>query len=98
MLWECGLARLYQCGDNLVAVSRQQIDDGYLGHRVAARLQAHGGSSHVDQHLCREGGVIDAHIELETLILRLAAHAFPYHVYAMSHVFHFVYRGHRGLP
>ena len=57
-------------------IARQHVDDGYLDHRVATRLQAHGGTGHVDQYLTREGGVVNAHIELQALVLGLAADAF----------------------
>ena len=63
---------LYQMTDNLLAVASEHVDNGYLGHGVATGLQTHGCASHIDKHLGGEGRVVDAHIELETLVLSLA--------------------------
>ena len=50
--------------DEVGTVAREHVDDGNLDHRVAAGLEAHGGTGNVDQDLTCEGGVVDAHIEL----------------------------------
>ena len=54
-------------------VTRQHVDDGNLYHRVAARLQALGSASHVDQYLSCQSGVVNLHVKFQTLILRLSA-------------------------
>ena len=60
--------------DEIGTIARQHVDDRNLYHRVAAGLQTHRGASHIYQHLTCEGGVVDAHIELQALVLRLTAH------------------------
>ena len=50
--------------DEVGAVAGEHVDDGDLNHRVAAWLEAHGGTGNVDQDLTCKGGVVDAHIEL----------------------------------
>ena len=72
------------------SVARQHVDNRNLHHRVAARLQAHGGASHVDEHLTCESRVVDTHVELQTLVLRLAADALAHKVHAVPHVAHVV--------
>ena len=64
--------RSHQTANPLVAVAREQVNDGNLYHRVASRLLTHGSSGHADKHLSCEGGIVDAHVELEELVLRLA--------------------------
>ena len=66
---------LHQMPNPLLAVARKEVDDRNLDHRIATRLLAHGGTCHAHQDLCREGGIVDAHVELEELVLRLAGHA-----------------------
>ena len=53
----------------LLAVAVEHIDDGNLDHGVRTRLLAHGSASHVHEHLTGERRVIDAHVELEELVL-----------------------------
>lgn len=81
-------------GDNLLAITGQEVDDGDLDHGIAAGLLVHGGAGHADEDLTREGGVVDAHVELEKLVLRRAAHAFARQVDAMPHVDDVVHAGH----
>ena len=61
--------------DELLAVAFEIVNHWNLNHSVAAGLLAHRGTSHVDKHLAGEGGVVDAHVELKALVLRLAAHS-----------------------
>ena len=44
-------------------IAREHVDDGNLDHRVAAWLQAHGSTGHIDQYLTCQSGVVDAHVE-----------------------------------
>lgn len=81
---------LYQVG----ALTRQHVDDRNLNHRVATRLLTHGGTSHIDQYLSRQSGVVDTHIELETLVLRLTTHALADQVDTMTHILHGIHRLH----
>lgn len=80
-------------GYEVFAVAGEEVDDGHFNHGVAAGLLAHGGAGHADEYLTGEGGVVDAHIELEKLVLGGAAHALAGEVDAMSHVDDFVHRG-----
>lgn len=55
---------LHKVLDEVGTVAGEHIDDGYLDHCVAARLQAHGGTGYVDEYLASEGRIVDAHVEL----------------------------------
>ena len=68
----CGL---YKMLDEVGTVAWEHVDDGNLDHRVASGLETLGGTGNVDEHLSGEGGVVDAHVELQALVLSLAAHA-----------------------
>ena len=69
-------------GDEVFAVAGKHVDDGYLDHRVASGLQAHGGASHVDQHLTSEGRVLSSvicsqklkHIVIKSFQLAISIH------------------------
>ena len=76
----------YQVG----ALAGQHVDDGNLNHRIASGLQAHGGASHIDQHLTGQGGVVDLHVELQALVLGLTRDTLAHQVHTMSHVAHIV--------
>ena len=80
--------------DEVFAVAGQHVDDRNLNHRVAAGLQTHGGTGNVDKHLTSQGGVVDAHVELQALVLGLTADALADEVYAVTHIAHVVNRLH----
>ena len=80
--------------NNLLAVARQEVDDGNFYHRIATRLLAHGSAGHTDEDLTREGGIVNAHIELEELILGAAAHALASEIDAVAHINHIVHTRH----
>ena len=69
---------LYEVADDFLAVAREIVDDGDFNHGVCTGLLTHGSASHIDEHLRCEGRIVDAHVELEELIVRLAAHALAY--------------------
>ena len=73
-------------GNPLFAVAGKEVDNGNLNHRVAAGLQTGGGTCHTYQYLGGEGGVVDAHVELEALVLGGSTHALAHHVDTMAHV------------
>ena len=56
--------------DPLFAVARKEVDDGDFYHGVAPRLLLHGSACHAHKYLCSQCRIVDAHIELEQLILR----------------------------
>ena len=58
--------------NQVFTVTRQYVDDRNFNHRVATGLLKHRGTSHVYQHLTSQGGVVDAHVELQTLVLGLS--------------------------
>ena len=70
----------------------EHIDDGNLNHRVASGLLAHGGTGHVDQHLTGEGGIVDAHVELQSLVLRLSTYALADQIHTVAHIADGIYR------
>ena len=80
--------------DVLLAVAGQEGDDGPSDQVVATRLLTQGGTGGADEHLAGERGVVDAHIELEELVLRGAAHTLAGQVHAVAHVDDFVHRRH----
>ena len=61
--------------DEFLAVAFEIVNYGNLDHGVATGLLAHGGASHIDEYLTSEGGVVDAHVELQSLVLCLTANA-----------------------
>ena len=77
---------LYEMLYEVCTVAREHVDDGNLHHRVASWLQAHRGACHIHQHLTGEGGVVDAHVKLQALVLGLATDTLAHEVYAMTHV------------
>ena len=77
---------LYQMFDEVGAVAWEHVDDGNLDHRVAGGLEAHRGASDIDQYLTGEGGIVDLHVELQTLVLGLTADALADEVDTMTHV------------
>ena len=85
---------LYQMGNKFLAVAGQEVDDGNLDHRVTTWLLAHGGAGHTNENLAREGGIVDAHIELEELVLGAAAHALAGEIDPVAHIDHIVHAGH----
>ena len=76
--------------DERFAVAGKQVDYGDFNHRVGAGLLAHRSASHADKDLCSQRRVVDAHIELKSLILRCSRHAFAHHINAVAHVFYVV--------
>ena len=72
--------------DEVSSVTGEHVDDGNLDHRIAAGLQAHGGAGHIDENLTCESGVVDAHVELQTLVLRLAADTLAHEIHTVTHI------------
>ena len=86
--------------DEVGTVARQHVDDGNLNHRVAGGLQAHRGTSNVDQYLTCEVRIVDLHVELEALVLRLSADTLAHEVHTVTHITNVVdalYLEHVGL-
>ena len=63
---------LYQSANNLLFITVEEVDNRNLNHSICSRLLAQHGTSSRNSNLARKRRVVDAHIELETLILRLA--------------------------
>ena len=85
------MSSLHQVLDEVGAFAGQHVDDGNLDHGVAAGLLAQAGAGHVDEHLSCESGVVDAHVELQTLVLGFSADALAHEVYAVAHVAYGIY-------
>ena len=83
---------LNQMFDEVFPLTGQHVDDRKFHHGVTSGLLAHAGACHVDQYLCGERRVVDAHAELHALVLRGTAHSLAHQVYAVSHVTHCVDR------
>ena len=84
---------LYQMLDEVSAITGEHVDDRNLDHRVATGLQAHGGTGYIDEYLTRQGGVVDTHVELQALILRLTADTLADEVHAVTHITHIIDTG-----
>ena len=69
------IVKLYKMRDELLAVAFEIVNHWNLNHGVATRLLAHRGTGNVDKYLASEGGVVDAHVELQSLVLCLTANA-----------------------
>ena len=63
---------LHQMGNQFFAIAVQKIDHGDFNHGVTTRLLLHGSTCRTYQHLSGEGWVVDAHVELEQLVLRFS--------------------------
>ena len=72
--------------DEVGTIAWQHVDDRNLDHRIAAWLQAHRSTGHVDQHLTSQCRVVNLHVELHALVLGLSADALANKVHAMSHI------------
>ena len=60
---------LDHAGDDVHAFTAQHGDGRHFDERMAAGLQAGRGASAGDQHLSGQGRVVDAHVELEDLVV-----------------------------
>ena len=60
--------------DELLAVAFKIVNHRNLNHGVATGLLAHRGTGNIDEYLTGEGGVVDAHVELQSLVLCLTAY------------------------
>ena len=76
--------------DKVCTLAWEHVDDGDFDHGVAAGLQTHRGTGYVDEHLTCEGGVVDGHVELQTLVLRLSADTLAHEVHTVTHVAHVI--------
>ena len=81
---------LHQMLDEIGTFAWEHVDDGELDHRVAAGLLTHGSTGYVDQYLGGESRVVDAHVELEALVLGLARDALAHEVDTVTHVAHLI--------
>ena len=76
--------------DKIGTVTGEHVDDRNLDHRVTAGLQTHGSTGNVDKYLTCEGGIVDAHIELQTLVLGLTTDPLTHEVHTVTHIAHIV--------
>ena len=72
--------------DYLFAVAWKIVDDRNLNHRVGTGLLLHRGTGSIDEHLSSEGRIVNFHVELKELIVRLSAHALTNEVHAMTDI------------
>ena len=77
--------------DEVGTIAGEHIDHRNLNHGVASGLETHRGASHVDEYLTREGRVVNAHVELQALVLSLAAYALTNEVHTMTHIANIIY-------
>jgi hypothetical protein len=70
----------------LLTVTMEHIDDGNFYHRIGAGLLTHGGAGCIDKHLTGEGRVVDAHVELEELVLGNARYTLAREVHTVTHI------------
>ena len=67
-------------------IAWQHVDDRNLNHRVAAWLQTHRGTSHVNQNLTSQCRIVNLHIELHALVLSLSADTLADEVHTVTHI------------
>lgn len=72
--------------DDVLAIAWKIVNYGNLYHCVGAWLLPEGRTGCVDQYLGGKSGVVDLHIELEELVMRLAAYALTHQVYTVTYV------------
>ena len=77
--------------DKFFPVAVKHIDHWNFDERVAARLLAYGGTGGRYHDLCRQGRVVDVHVEFKQLVLRFTGYPFPGEVHAVPHVEQCVY-------
>ena len=80
------LALLYQVCNMLLPVTAQQVDERNFNHCVATWSLAHCGTCTANKHLGCQRGVVDAHIELEQLILCCTRNTLAGEVHAVTHI------------
>lgn len=78
--------------DELLAASGQHVYHRKFYHRIASGLLSKRRAGYVDKYLSCQCGVVDAHVELETLILCGSADTLAHEVHTVSHVAYSVYR------
>ena len=72
--------------DDVLAIAWQIVNYGNLDHGVGAWLLPECGTGGVYQYLRGKCGIVDLHIELEELVMRLTAYTFTDQVYAVAYV------------
>ena len=82
---------LYECCNDFLTSAWEHVDHWNLWHGVATWLQTEGCASHVNQNLSGEGRVVDAHVELEALVLSLAGYTLANEVHTMTHILYIIY-------
>ena len=75
-----------EVGDEGFAVAGEEVDDGNLNHGVGSGGETHGCAGYAYEELGGEGGIVDAHAELEALVLSLARDTLAHHVYTVTHI------------
>ena len=69
-----------------ITVARKEVYYRNLNHCVASRLLAHRSAGYTYQHLSRQGRIVDFHIKLEQLVMRLARYTFANQVHAVAYI------------
>ena len=64
----------------------QQINHRNLNHGVASRLLTHGSTGTAYHYLSGQSRIVDAHIELEQLIMSRTTHPLAHKVHTMRHI------------
>ena len=76
--------------NNLLAVTRQIVDNGNLYHGVSTGLLLKCCTGCIYQYLCSKGGIVNLHIELEELIVRLTAYTLANQIYSVTYIVQFI--------
>ena len=70
----------------LLSVAIQQVDERYFNHCVATGCLTHCGTCTTHKNLGCERGIVDAHVELEQLVLCHSRNTLACEIHTMSHV------------
>ena len=63
---------LHQMTNQLFLVTTKHVNDRNFNHRISTWLLLQGSTSHIHQYLSRQSWVVNLHIKLKQLVMRLA--------------------------
>ena len=80
------VVKSYQMANDFLTITWQVIYHRNLYHGICTGLLLHGGTCNIDKHLSRKCRIVDTHIKLKMLVVRLATHTLTHQIHAMSHI------------
>ena len=80
--------------DYLLTVAGKIVNDRNLNHCIGSGLLLHAGTGCIDHHLGCEGWIVDAHVELEELVVCGSTHTLTHQIDTMAHIIEIGHAGH----